>query len=157
MFAEYEVTVLRSYAEGLLALLEHRARSYSPVAVLEQQDALLPVAVTTDPRLLAILRDQVGEEPGCVLALVENECFGSVGDSLRSFLTTLPLAGGRVELASRVDAQEWVRAVRIYITSIITVTDHEGNSCGQMAKPTLDWLEDVVKCLVAVLDDLPAR
>ncbi|MGI5499177.1 hypothetical protein [Lentzea sp. CA-135723] len=143
VFDEYEIVVLRSYAESLLRLLEHRARAYSPAG---------PDTALTDPRLLAILRDRLGPgEPEWTLAWHETSCLGFVAETLRAVLETLPERGGHVRVDSRAGAESWLRATEIYLVVLTAVADEAGRVAGRDAEPTVEWLAGIVGGLTALL------
>ena len=151
MFEEREIGVLRSYADGLLALLGHRARSYTPVALGEGRSALVPDSAASDPRLLAMLVELLGpDEPDWVFGWHEVACFGAAVDAARAVLATLPPGGGRVVLWGAADVRAWRLVISLCVAAIRAVTDDEGRACGKDAGTTVGWLETVASGLVTV-------
>ncbi|MFI6095690.1 hypothetical protein ACIA8G_09065 [Lentzea sp. NPDC051213] len=143
VFDEYEVEVLRGYAEALLELLDHRAGSYTSM-MLGEQVVQLPGAATTDNRLIAILRERLGtSEPSWMLAWSEARCLAEVREAVTHVLSTLPSRGGRVRLAGRADAVIWLQVTKLYIAALTAKTDHAGVTFGRDVEPTTAWLESI--------------
>ncbi|HEX7305448.1 hypothetical protein [Lentzea sp.] len=144
-FEEFEVDILRGYAESLLRLLEHRADSYGTV-----QGQRVPVKATADPRLLALLRAELGQdEPAWTLAFHEIACFTEISRLLREQLATLPPTGGAVRFRTE-SVSAWLRMIRWYVAAINSISDDEGRATGKLARPTLDWFTGIAAGLEAL-------
>ncbi|MFD4637064.1 hypothetical protein ACFWN2_07095 [Lentzea sp. NPDC058436] len=146
-FDEFEIGVLRGYAASLLRLIAHRAGTYTGVA-----GRALPPGTTADPRLLAILRAELGEsEPDWVLACQEAPCLAEVAECVRTHLGCLPPAGGLVTLGP--DAVvAWARVVRWYLAVLDAVTDESGRATGKPVTPTLAWFTGMAAGLRNVVE-----
>ncbi|SFR30076.1 hypothetical protein SAMN04488564_12712 [Lentzea waywayandensis] len=141
-FDEFEIGVLRDYAESLLRLLDHRARSYRLVGT-----ALAPEDVTTDRRLLALLRAELGAgEPDWVLACQEAVCLNWIADQLIEHLGTLPSSGGVVCLAAR-SVPTWSRVIRWYLAVIREMTEQDGRAAGKPVAKSVGWFGGIVEGL----------
>ncbi|MET9631655.1 hypothetical protein ABZX92_29750 [Lentzea sp. NPDC006480] len=137
-FDEFEVEVLRGYAECLLRLLDHRVATYTSVG-----DSLIPSATTTDPRLAALLRAELGpDEPDWALACLEAGCFARVAIRVLEHLDTLPPSGGLVRLSSE-SLPRWLSVIHLYVVVIVAMTDYEGCVVGIPVGPTIEWLIDI--------------
>ncbi|GLY46842.1 hypothetical protein [Lentzea sp. NBRC 102530] len=142
---EFEVEVLRGYGESLLKLLEHRAGSYESWS----GSASIPSTATDDPRILAILRCEIGAaEPDWVLACQEVRCVAEAVRHVREKLTTLPHSGGAVRLTTP-QVTSWLKALGWYLASIDAMTDASGVAAGKVAEPTVTWLTGLVSGLRA--------
>ena len=139
-----EIDVLQSYVIGLLTLVEHRTASHTVIAVVAGREVRVPAAVTEDPRILAILENELGEdEPDWVLAVGEEQCLLSARGSLQLMSSTLPETGGVVRLRSRDEAGAWLRSIRFFLSTIAVVADSEGRVKGKDVAPTVTWLCEV--------------
>ncbi|MFS8104252.1 hypothetical protein LFM09_44800 [Lentzea alba] len=153
IFDNYEISVLRSHGEALLALLDHRERSYENMPLDDNRTALLPNATTDDTRLIAILRDQLGQdEPDWLLTLHEVASFDELRVALGTFLATLPSDSGAVRLRSRVEAEAWARSIQVFAAALAAVTDETGRAFEQDAGPTSAWLARISGGLSEALD-----
>ncbi|MGW6449973.1 DUF2017 family protein [Lentzea sp. NPDC055074] len=142
-----ETAVLRSYVNGLSALIEHRARSYTRVTT-PRSEVGLPVGCAPDPRITAVLRSEIGDEPDWVLAVSEERCLTEVTRQLRVVDTTLPAEGGVVELASREEADAWAVCIRLVVTAITDAADDNDEVRGKPCAPTVSWLTELRAGLV---------
>lgn len=141
VFSRYEIAVLNSYTCGLLNLIERRVRSYEPVVAGAGHEVRLPTEVSQDPRIMAILRAELGwDEPDWVLALGEERCLSDVKKSLHLMASTLPISDGVIHLRTAAEAAAWSRSVRLFVTSIATVADDEGRVNDKDVGPTVAWL-----------------
>jgi hypothetical protein len=141
VLSKHEIDVLRSYTSGLTALIEHRVASYAPITVRPGHQVHLPTEVTGDPRIIAILKAELGnDEPDWVLAMNEEQCLLSVKRAMHIMELTLPTADGVVQLRSHDEALAWLSSIQLFITSIAAMIDEEGMVKGMDAGPTVVWL-----------------
>ncbi|GHH56626.1 DUF2017 family protein [Lentzea cavernae] len=141
-FDDSEIEVLRAYAESLILLLDRRAASYRSLGRVR-----VPGEATTDPRVLALLRAELGPgEPDWVLASQESSCLARVAGQVRDHLATLPESGGVVRLTSE-QSSPWRRVLSWYLAVIDAVTDGEGRDARQIVEPTVGWLTEIASGL----------
>jgi hypothetical protein len=141
-FDEFEIDVLRGYADHLLRLVADRTSSYECFA-----GAMLPTEATADARLLALLRAEVGmTEPDWVLTCQEAWCLNEVVDQVRAQRATLPESGGLVTFHLD-SASTWIQVIHWYLAVVVAVTDDSGCAMGKSAAPTIGWLTGIVEGL----------
>jgi len=141
VFGRREITVLRTYVTGFLEVVEHRIASYVPVAVGHGREVRVPVSVTDDPRLLAILEDEVGAgEPDWALVVGEGPCLWRAHGLLALMSATLPEGDCVVHLRSAEEAEAWLRCIGYFLSSIVGMADAHGMLRGVDTAPTITWL-----------------
>ncbi|HUQ57780.1 hypothetical protein [Lentzea sp.] len=148
VFSRHEITVLDSYVTGLLDLIEHRTASYAAIAVGAGREVHVPTAAAEDPRIIAILEDEVGvDEPDWVLTISEGPCLFRARDLLALMRSTMPGGDSVVHLRSRDEADAWLQCVQYFLSSITGAADLEGRVKGKNVIPTVTWLSEVSSTL----------
>ncbi|MFD9698122.1 hypothetical protein [Lentzea sp. NPDC059081] len=150
-FDEFEIELMRGYADSLLRLLDHRTTSYSSFRDEKGREFRLPEEAATDVRLTAILRTEIGQlEPGWFFPFLEARCLAEVADEVRGVLSVLPSTGGLVCL-TQAQASSWVAVLRRYLAVIDAVKDETGCHKGTPVQPTVLWFTAVADGLDAQL------
>ncbi|KOV83941.1 hypothetical protein [Nocardia sp. NRRL S-836] len=151
VMTRYEIEVLRSYTDGLVSLLDHHLALFdtTPDGCSWPHPEL-----GRDARVTAILRAEIGEqEPDWVHSVSAAACLRDVSSHARLMACALSSSSGVVHLASRAEAEAWLRCIRLVLVTITAMADERGEVSGKACEPTVSWLTEVSDGLSAVLDD----
>ena len=151
VLSRYEIEVLRSYTDGLVSLLEHHLALFDTTP---DGWSWPHPALHRDARITAILLAEIGErEPGWVYSVSAAACLRDVSSRARLMACALSTSTGVVHLASRAEAEAWLRCIRLVLVTITAVAGERGEVRGKPSEPTASWLTELSAGLGAVLDD----
>ncbi|SER51509.1 hypothetical protein [Lentzea albida] len=150
VLSRYEIKVLRSYANGLVSLLDHHLALFDTTP---DGWSWPHPSLHSDVRATAILRAEIGgQEPDWVHSVSAAACLRDVSTRAHLMACALSSSTGVVRLASRAEAEAWLSCIRLVLVTITAVADERGEVRGNACEPTVSWLTEVSAGLSAVLD-----